>query len=553
MRFRPHRSFRQLPAQIDLPPPGAWLRLSLAHRQEDLTGAALVLRLADGRETLVALRTSIGQTGILVRAPAGPVNLFLAKADGSVPVPCRGRLWVIGDAEAVARLAWQRFRKPDAGALWHAARTAIYLISSGQWREAARRLARQSGAADLASSLEIARMAYRDYEKRIAPRIRPKGSPIRVLACSHSLELEGAPISQFELLRGLTAQADITARVHAPKAAPIEQWYRKAGIQVDISSPPVAVKNAAAYEDALQGFMEFVRACGADVVHANTVRTFYAVEAAHLLGIPSVWNLRESEPWQGCLDDLAPALQQRALACFGQADAVIFVSEATRQAWREFEVPGRVHVVPNALDMSRIVANSTRHRSAGANSEVGIVMIGTVCERKGQLDLIRALRRLSPETADRIRVTIAGRLEQGYGRALKKEIEALTTSLRARVSLVEPDENIDVRYSEADILVLASRYESYPRVTLEAMAHGLAVVATPVFGVREQLEDDRSALFFPPGDIEALAARLERLVRDNGLRQALGIEARRAFERLPPFDDMVTRYAAIFRSVVGSA
>jgi glycosyltransferase involved in cell wall biosynthesis len=63
-------------------------------------------------------------------------------------------------------------------------------------------------------------------------------------------------------------------------------------------------------------------------------------------------------------------------------------------------------------------------------------------------------------------------------------------------------------------------------VCAEAMAHGRAVVACPVGGLRDLVVDGETGLFVPPGDVEALRAALEKLLADRELRRGMGIAGR---------------------------
>ena len=87
---------------------------------------------------------------------------------------------------------------------------------------------------------------------------------------------------------------------------------------------------------------------------------------------------------------------------------------------------------------------------------------------------------------------------------------------------------------------------------LEGLAHGLAVVATPVGAHAEVIEPERSGLLVPPGDVAALAAALARVIGDPALRERLRAGARQRF--LERFDvrfmpraslDCMSRYTAV--------
>jgi glycosyltransferase involved in cell wall biosynthesis len=80
---------------------------------------------------------------------------------------------------------------------------------------------------------------------------------------------------------------------------------------------------------------------------------------------------------------------------------------------------------------------------------------------------------------------------------------------------------------DVEVFALPSWSEGLPLVVLEAMALARPVVATPVGGTPEAVQDGSTGLLVPPRDPKALAAALQRLVDDPALRRRLGEEGRR--------------------------
>lgn len=84
----------------------------------------------------------------------------------------------------------------------------------------------------------------------------------------------------------------------------------------------------------------------------------------------------------------------------------------------------------------------------------------------------------------------------------------------------------DRLFEHASVFVLPSYFEGLPMGVLEAMAWGVPVIASNVGGVPEALGDE-AGLMFPPGDVKAIAERLERVLGDAALRQRMGDAGRR--------------------------
>jgi glycosyltransferase involved in cell wall biosynthesis len=401
-----------------------------------------------------------------------------------------------------------------------------------------------------------------DERFAIKPRhYRPAAAaPVRALMCAFNLNWEGAPYSQLELTLGLRRACYVDPVVYAPKDGPLRAAYEQAGIRVHVFDHPLAgVFDEANYDRALDRFGDFIRSLGVEVVYGNTLQTFYAIDAARRIGLPALWNPRESEPWQTYFNFLPAPLAARALRCFTHPYRVIFVAEATRKVWAPLDSRGNFSVIHNGLDLQRLRGEAERYPRAQARRDLGIaddeicvLLPGTVCERKGQHDLVNALARLPAPACARLRCFIVGDRASSYSVEMHGLIAALPAPLHGRVHAVPETHEIARYYQAADIFACTSRVESFPRVVLEAMAYALPIVSTRVFGIAEQVGENVNALLYEPGDAARLAGHLQQLVDDDAARRRLAANSPHVLATLNTFDEMVAAYGTVFREAPGT-
>jgi glycosyltransferase involved in cell wall biosynthesis len=102
----------------------------------------------------------------------------------------------------------------------------------------------------------------------------------------------------------------------------------------------------------------------------------------------------------------------------------------------------------------------------------------------------------------------------------------------------------------ADLFVVPSRWESLPIAALEAMAAGLAVLASDVGGVPEIVEDGVTGRLVPAGDGEALAAAMRDLLADRSARERMGAAGRRVVTERFGLDAMIERTELLYERVL---
>lgn len=379
--------------------------------------------------------------------------------------------------------------------------------------------------------------------------------PISVIAFSHNLDHEGASISLKELAVGLFHRGVISPEVVTFADGPLRSDYVAQGISVQIVPGILhkisTLKRLSLEVDRLAGF---IRKANVGLVLVNTLLNFPAVLAAEHAGVPSVWIVRESEPWDRYFCFLPDPVAQRAVAAIGLPRNVVFAAHATRQVWDEFDTRQNFHVVHNGINLDRfpLRTDATERKRCrdvlGVEEDaIAILSVGTLCDRKGQLDLVEAVAMLPEVTSRRVQILLVGDDRSSYAETLKKRCDSLPAHSRSRVRIVPATEGIASFYAAADLFVLSSKVESFPRVVLEAMAFGLPIISTPVFGVREQVVEGDNALFYAPGDNQLLAKHIEGLVHDDARRFQMADGSRQRMSQMTTFDEMIAAYTSIIR------
>ena len=402
-----------------------------------------------------------------------------------------------------------------------------------------------------------------DARFRIQPRRLPSPdwpvAPPRVLFASHLLDQSGAALHLLELALHLKRRGTVSPLVLAGCDGPLRRDYQAAGIEVHIDHAPFAgnLRRATDPRSAIRNAAQWLRQQHIDVVFANTLDSFALVAAADAAGIAAIWNTHESGPLADYLAEYPARTATRFIDCFRTPYRIVFVSDATRAAYARQETSCNFATIPNALNPAWLDAAQTVDRvSARAEldlrDEIAILSLGTVCERKGQADLLHALAELPQASWPRLRCFIVGDrpmlgpgVPNAYSAELHRLRDALPPPLRHRVRIIAETASVQPYFRAADLFVCTSRIESAPRVLLEAMAVGLPIITTPVFGIPEQVREGINALFYAPGDTRALADCLGRLTTDRAMLGNLAKASPVVLGALPSHDQMTTSYEQV--------
>lgn len=209
---------------------------------------------------------------------------------------------------------------------------------------------------------------------------------------------------------------------------------------------------------------------------------------------------------------------------------------------------GRIVRIPNGVDVDGAgPADAARLRQA-LGLEPGapvVIYLGRLIADKGLAWLLGVWRDVTRDVLAARLLLVGDGPEGPRLRALAGDL-----GIAATVSFLGYRPDVDALLSVAGVLVLPSRSEGMSNAVLEAMAHGLAVVATDVAGNRAVVAHEEDGLLVPYDDHPALAAALRRLLGDPALRARLGRAAARKAEAAFSIGAVAAAYDGLYRELV---
>jgi glycosyltransferase involved in cell wall biosynthesis len=317
-----------------------------------------------------------------------------------------------------------------------------------------------------------------------------------------------------------------------------------------------------------------VRAGRVDVVHAQGITALgYGRWRARdpRLRAPLILNPQgmEEHKTRGLKRLALTLLRRLSLEAARLADRVIATDEVTRHEVPFYLKvdPARVVVLPNAVDLEEIAQATPPEaraivRQALPSLQEGagpvLISVGRIERYKGFGDVLEALVRL--HSASRLpprwawlllgeglqRVDIERRIAE-YD--LTHAAAPLTPHIHF-AGWVRTDPLLHAFYACSDVFVHATHYEGSSIVTLEAMAHGLPVVATRTGGIPDKVLSGESGLLVEPRDVTALTEAIAAVAGDEERRRAMGSAGRRRVRELFSWDAVAARTIAVYEELL---
>lgn len=277
-------------------------------------------------------------------------------------------------------------------------------------------------------------------------------------------------------------------------------------------------------------------------VHCASRASFWRKSAFVL---PATWSgatvilhLHGAEFMQFYHDESGPFAKRAIRYILEKCTRIIVLSESWRKTISEI-TPSRIDVIANpALPLRGEVAFAAREPAT-------LLFLGRLGRRKGIHVLLQALVRVKEEHPS-VRLLCGG---DGDLDEVREAAERLGVADCVEILGWVDETRRAGLLATASVYVLPSFAEGLPMSILEAMSAGLPVVTTPVGGIPEAIADGEEGLLVPPGDTEALASAISRLLSDAPLREAMGARGRAKFDACYDANVVLPRLESVYRDL----
>ncbi len=324
------------------------------------------------------------------------------------------------------------------------------------------------------------------------------------------------------------------------------------GSQLDIAGN--VLFTGLALSGSMAGLIGYIKRHRIDIIHTADRRdVLCGVLLARLTSVKCIVHLH-----QNCGTWMTPV----SLWALRQADGIIGVSQFTAQSAITAGGcrPERVYHVLNSVDASRWNCDadgSSVRREFGIAPDVPVfAIVARAVPWKGHELLLNALHEIKDELPD-FKLLIVGKddprsLPKGsrsYLEVLKEKAAEL--GLGNRVIFTGPRSDVQAILAACDLYTMPTLEEPCALAILEAMAMKKPVVALDSGGTREVVEDGKSGLLSPPGDVEQLAESILTLVNNPARCKQMGEYGRKRVEEYFNPPRMANEVERVYRSVLG--
>jgi len=275
---------------------------------------------------------------------------------------------------------------------------------------------------------------------------------------------------------------------------------------------------------------------GSDII--SCLRKFFFIKLAQFYRRKVVYHLHGASLLEQ-YSKMPYFIKSKVISVFESADIVICLSSSWSNHIARIAPRANIEVIPNGVALPAFSA------SERPSSRLSLLFLGLIGHRKGVFDLLKAFEKLVKGNFNCV-LLIGGNGDIG---SLHEAAERLGISRYVHylgwITGSKKEEILRI----SDIFVLPSYGEGMPMSILEAMSYGIPVVSTPVGGIPEVVEDGKTGLLVPPGNVDRLAEALKYLIENEDIRSEFGRAARKKVEAKFTIEKMTERLDQLFTEI----
>ncbi|MBN8579491.1 MAG: glycosyltransferase family 4 protein [Anaerolineae bacterium] len=355
---------------------------------------------------------------------------------------------------------------------------------------------------------------------------------IALLSEKYTPDIGGLAISAGRLGDSLSA-AGHDVRLFAPSLnlpPTIKQTLRSSGVHVTRFGAHKRV------DDTLVDWFELIveehKREPFDLIHAYflPMAGFVGTYAGKYLGIPSVVSIRGNDIERAAFD---PSKFSHVMYALQNANAVTTNASELAKKAKAF-IDREIHIIPNGIDTERfkpmekkmVLAETLGLVDEKKKEERNFVIgfVGELREKKGLETLLSGYAQLAKTIS--VSLLVVGEVREGEDKKYFEEFKSTNPQLPITVTGHVPHKDLPAYYSLMDVFVHPSLRDGMPNVVLEAMACGKTVIATPVGGVLDIIEDSINGFFVNVNDTQDLAEKMAEVLNQPDKRESIGKSAR---------------------------
>ena len=255
---------------------------------------------------------------------------------------------------------------------------------------------------------------------------------------------------------------------------------------------------------------------GFDVVHSNSSVINFGGLLSKYMNIPHVWHIRE----YGQEDfDLRPIFSLDKMKTFMNqyCDKVITISKAVSHKYEPIIKDDKIVQIYNGISQD---FNYEKKIFPVIKNKIVFLIAGNYCREKGQIDVAMAAKHLSAQGIANFEVVMAG---NGDFKEVKEFI--VKENLQSYINIVGRVNDMKTLRKSVDVEIVASKCETFGRVTIEAMKASNPVIGTNSGGTVELIKNGVNGYLFTYMDYKELADRMKEFIKCPELIEKMGRNA----------------------------